>query len=46
MTLSNNESNENGKETGFDQQNNSFARVSRFFVHFFALVARPRRETS
>ena len=27
-------------------QNNNFARASRFFVHFFAVVARLRRETS
>ena len=39
--------NENGKKTtGFDWQNNNFARASRFFVHFFAVTARLRRETS
>ena len=27
-------------------QNNNFARASRFFVHFFAVTARLRRETS
>ena len=33
--------NENGKTSiGLDQQNNNFARASRFFVHFFADVAR------
>ena len=30
--------NENGKKAiGLDWQNNNFARVSRFFVHFLAL---------
>ena len=39
--------NENGKKTtGLDWQNNNFARASRFFVHFFAVTARLRRETS
>ena len=32
--------------TGLDQQNNNFARASRFFVHFSAVVARLQRETS
>ena len=33
--------NENGqKAIGSDKQNNNFARASRFFVHFFAVVAR------
>ena len=27
------------------KQNNDFARASRFFVYFFALVVRLRRET-
>ena len=37
--------NENGKKAiGLDWQNNNFARASRFFVHFFAVVARPQRE--
>ena len=30
----------------FIKQNNNFARASRFFVHFFAVVARLRRETT
>ena len=39
--------NENGKKAiGSDWQNNNFAPVSRFFVHFLAVVARLRRETS
>ena len=41
--------NENGKtSTGLahDQQNNNFARASRFFVHFFAVVARLQRESA
>ena len=38
--------NENGKKAiGLDWQNNNFARASRFFVHFFAVSARLRRET-
>ena len=38
---------EDGKKAiGLDWQNNNFARASRFLVHFFALVARLRRETS
>ena len=37
--------NENGKKSiGSDWQNNNFARASRFFVHFFAVTARLRRE--
>ena len=39
--------NENGKKAiGFDQQNNNFARASRFFVHFSAVVARLQRESA
>ena len=34
------------KAVGLDWQNNNFARVSRFFVHFFPVTARLRRETS
>ena len=38
--------NEKGKKAvGLDQQNNNFARVSRFLIHFFAVVARLRRES-
>ena len=29
-----------------DKQNNNFARSSRFFVHFSAVVARLQRETA
>ena len=37
---------ENGKKAiGLDCQNNNFARASRFFVHFFAVTARLRRQT-
>ena len=40
-------SNYDGKKAvELDWQNNNFARASRFFVHFFALFARLRRETS
>ena len=39
--------NENGKKAkGLDWQNNSSARASRFFVHFFALTARLRHENA
>ena len=39
--------NENGKKNNrFDQQNNNFARDSRIFVHFFAVVSRLQRETA
>ena len=39
--------NENGtKAIGLDQQNNNFARASRFFVHFFAVTARERRKNA
>ena len=39
--------NENGKKAiGLDWQNNNFARASRFFVHFFAVVARLQRESA
>ena len=40
-------SNKNGKKAiGLDKQNNNFARASRFFVHFSAIVARLQRETA
>ena len=39
--------NENGKKAiGLDKQNNNFARASRFFVHFFAVTVRLRRENA
>ena len=39
--------NENGtKSIGLDKENNNFARATRFFVHFFAVVARLQRETA
>ena len=39
--------NENGKKAiGLDWQNNNFARASRFFVHFLAVVARLQRESA
>ena len=46
-SLSNDEGDnkENGnKPIGLDWQNNNFARASRFFVHFLAVVARLQRE--
>ena len=48
-TLNNDDgdSNENGKKAiALDWQNNNFARASRFFEHFFAVVARLQLETS
>ena len=37
---------ENGKKaTGLDKQNNDFARVSRFFVHFISVTVRFRITT-
>ena len=48
-SLSNDEGdgNENGKKAkGLDKQNNNFARASRFFVHFVAVVALLQRETA
>ena len=37
---------ERQKSNRFDLQNNNFARASRFFVHFFAVVAWQQRETA
>ena len=38
---------ENGKKViGLISKNNNFARASRFFVHFFAVVARLQRESA
>ena len=34
------------KSNRFNNQNNNFARASRFFVHFFADAARLRRENA
>ena len=34
------------KSNRFSNQNNTFARASRFFVHFFAVTARLRRENA
>ena len=41
VSVSNDDS--DGKENGSDWQNNKFSRASRFFVHFFAIVARLRQ---
>ena len=47
LTNDDGDGNENGtKAIGFDWQNNNFARASRFFVHFSAVTARLRCETS
>ena len=50
-TLSNDKDDGGGKENGkkaigLDWQNNNFASASRFLVHFSAVTARLRRETS
>ena len=34
------------KTIGLIKQNNNFARASHFFVHFFPVFARPRRENT
>ena len=34
------------KNNSFNQQNNNFARASRFFVHFFAGTVRLRGESA
>ena len=34
------------RKNWFNKQNNNFARVSHFFVHFFAVSARLRRENA
>ena len=34
------------KSNRFNNQNNNFAGASRFFVHFFAVTARLRRENA
>ena len=39
--------NENGKKNNrFIKQNNNFARAAHFFVHFFAITPRLRRENA
>ena len=35
---------ERQKHNRFNEQNNNFARASRFFVHFFVIPAQVRRE--
>ena len=37
---------ERQKTNLFNKQNNNFARASRFFVHFFSVFARLRRENA
>ena len=37
---------ERQKTNLFNKQNNNFARASRFFVHFFPVFARLRRENA
>ena len=41
-----NENGEKKKTIGSDRQNKNFARTSRSFVHYFAVIARRRRETA
>ena len=39
--------NEKGKKAmGLDKQNNNFARVSCFFIHFVTVAARLQRESA
>ena len=48
-SLSNNDGDGNEdwkKAIGLDKQNDIFARASRFFAHFFAVAARPQRESA
>ena len=46
LSYCNSDSDENGKKaTGLDKQNNDFARVSRFFVHFISVTVRFRITT-
>ena len=46
LSIDDGDGNKNGKKAiGLDQQNNNFARASRFVVHFSAVLARPRRES-
>ena len=46
LSYGNSDSDENGKKaTGLDKQNNDFARVSRFFVHFISVTVRFRITT-
>ena len=45
-TNDNSEGKENGKKYMFILTNNNFALASRYFVHFFAVVAPLRYETS
>ena len=46
LSYDNSDSDENSKKaTGLDKQNNDFARVSRFFVHFISVTVRFRITT-
>ena len=46
-SFSNGDGNENFKKNNrFIKQNNKFERISHFFVHFFAVTARLRRENA
>ena len=40
------EKNKTKKNNRFNKQNNNFARASQFFVHFFPVFARLRRENA
>ena len=47
FTIPRHDGNENVKNNNrFSKQNNNVARASHFFVHFFAVFARLRRETA
>ena len=46
LSIDDGDGNKNGKKAiGLDQQNNNFARASRFVVHFSAVLARLQRES-
>ena len=46
LSIDDGDGNENSKKAiGLAQQNNNFARASRFVVHFSAVLARLRRES-
>ena len=46
LSIDDGDGDKNGKKAiGLDQQNNNFARASRFLVHFSAIIARLRRES-
>ena len=45
-SLSDNGQRQRERQKSLDWENNNFARASRFFVHFFAVVARLQSESA